>query len=105
MPDEQLWGLKAGGQQQFSGWTVDYAANLAGTEQTETDYRFNPFVYAPSGPNSLTFGYNASNTQLPLYSYMNAAEQTAAFTPSNYALTSFFADNKAHDRPQLRWPD
>ena len=92
-PDEQLWGLKAGGHQDLSAWTLDYDASFAGTRQSETDYRFNPFVYSPSGANSLTFKYDASNTQLPAYQYVNAAEQVQASNPANFALANYNGDN------------
>jgi TonB-dependent receptor len=92
-PHEQLWGFKAGGHHDLNAWTIDYAANFSGTRQSSMDYRFNPFVYSPSGAASLTFKYDASNTELPRYQYVSASEQAAAFNPANYALSGYFADN------------
>lgn len=88
-PDEQLWGLTAGGRHDVNAWTLDYAANVAGTRQSITDYRFNPFVYS----DSLTFKYDASNTEMPRYQYLSANEQARAFDPKNYRLLSYFANN------------
>src|SRR5690242_20253608 len=71
-PTEQLWGLTAGGRQDAGRWTIDYAANWAGTRQSVNDYRFSPFVY--SGGTPIKARYDASNTELPTFQYVNAAQ-------------------------------
>jgi TonB-dependent receptor len=92
-PNEQLWGLTAGGRHDANAWTFDYAANFSGTRQSVSDYRFNPFVYSDTGVNSLTFKYDASNTEMPRYQYISANEQVRAFDPKNFQLRSYFANN------------
>ena len=88
-PTERLWGLTAGGHQEINAWTLDYAANFAGTRQQLTDYRFSPFVYS----DSLTFRYDASNTEMPRYQYVSANEQARAFNPHNFQLANYFVLN------------
>ncbi|HYK82254.1 MAG TPA: TonB-dependent receptor [Gemmatimonadales bacterium] len=93
-PHEQMWGFKGGGRHDLGAWTLDYSANYSGTRQSSVDYRFNPFVYSPTGANSLTFKYDASNTELPRYQYVSAAQQAAAFNPQNFTLSGYFANNE-----------
>ena len=92
-PIEQLWGLTAGARHETGAWTIDYAANFAGTRQSVTDYRSSDFVYQPSGSNSLTFKYDASNPELPTYQYVNAAQAQAATLASNFVLAGYDASN------------
>src|SRR5690348_5660827 len=73
-PVEQLWGFTAGARHETGAWMIDYAANFAGTRQSVTDYRSSPFVYQPTGSNSLTFKYDASNAEMPTYQYINPAQ-------------------------------
>lgn len=92
-PNEGMWGFTAGGRQETGAWTIDYAANWAGTRQNNTDYRFNPFVYQPGATGGAEFNvrYDASDTQIPHYSYLSGADQTRAFNPANYAMQSYDA--------------
>ena len=90
-PVEQLWGLTAGGQHERGAWTIDYAANFAGTRQSVTDYRTSDFGY--TGSNNLTVKYDASNPEMPTYQYMSPAEGQAATSASNFALNGYGASN------------
>jgi TonB-dependent receptor len=93
-PTEQLWGLTAGGRHERGFWSFDYAANYSGTRQSVVDYRSSGFVYAPTGTgNTLTFKYDASNSEMPMYQYVNAAEALAASTPANFVLGGYDANN------------
>ena len=92
-PTEQLWGVTAGGRHERGLWTIEYAANYAGTRQSVVDYRSSGFVYTDTGSKSLTFKYDASNSEMPLYQYVNAAEALAATTPANYLLGGYDASN------------
>ncbi|HEX4574975.1 MAG TPA: DUF2012 domain-containing protein, partial [Gemmatimonadales bacterium] len=92
-PHEQLWGFKAGGHQDLNAWTIDYGANYSGTRQSSIDYRFNPFVYNGSGASVMTVKYDGSNTELPRYQYVSAAQQATAFNPDSFALSGYFANN------------
>ena len=89
-PKEQLWGVTAGGKQDNGQWALDYALNLAGTRQSEVDYRTTPFSYG--GP-ALSLQYNASNITMPMYQYTTPAMATAAATATNYALSGYDATN------------
>ena len=91
-PTEQLWGVTAGGQQESGTWRLDYAANFAGTRQSVNDYRSSPYVFSDAG-NSLTFRYDASNSEMPKYQYLDSADATRANTPGNYALVGYDATN------------
>jgi len=90
-PTEQLWGLTAGGRQERGAWILDYAANFAGTRQSVQDYRSSAFVYADTG--SLTFRYDASNSEMPTYQYLNAAQASMANSPANFVLDGYDANN------------
>jgi len=92
-PVEQLWGVTAGARHERGAWTIDYAANFAGTRQSVTDYRSSDFVYQPTGTNSLTFRYDASNPAMPTYQYLNSTQAQAATLASNFALTGYGASN------------
>jgi TonB-dependent receptor len=92
-PTEQLWGLTAGGLQESGAWRIDYAANFAGTGQAVNDYRSSPYVYSGTGGNSLTFRYDASNSEMPRYQYLDSADAASANTPGNYALVGYDASN------------
>src|SRR5690348_5175216 len=92
-PIEQLWGFTAGARHETGAWMIDYAANFAGTRQSVTDYRSSPFVYQPTGSNSLTFKYDASNAEMPTYQYINPAQAQAATLASNFPLTGYDAGN------------
>lgn len=89
-PTEQLWGLTAGGRHDTGRWTIDYAANWAGTRQSVADYRFSPFVY--SG-NQVQARYDASNTELPTFQYVNAAQAALAVNPDSFTLADYDASN------------
>jgi len=90
-PTEQLWGLTAGGRQERGAWLLDYSANFAGTRQSVRDYRSSAFVYADTS--SFTFRYDASNSEMPRYQYLNAAQAALANTPANYVLDGYDASN------------
>jgi len=88
-PVEQLWGFSAGGRHARGAWLVDYAANVAGTRQSVNDYRTSDFMYG----DSLTFRYDASNSEMPKYQYVSAAEAVRANNPANFVLDGYSASN------------
>ncbi|HYK12021.1 MAG TPA: TonB-dependent receptor [Gemmatimonadales bacterium] len=88
-PTEQLWGMTIGGKQDNGQWFLDYAANLAGTEQNTVDYRSTTFDYGPS----YILAINGSNPEKPAYQYLSGANATDAATATNYGLTNYSSDN------------
>ena len=90
-PLGQLYGGTLGGHTTFHGLDAKLSLNAAGTTSRLRDYRFSPFVY--DGPNGqgLTVAYDASNTQVPTFKYLDASMNTAASTPSNFALSHYFS--------------
>ena len=97
-PREQLWTLTGGGKQSSGAWTMDYAADLSGTRQRSTGYRFSNFDY--TGP-AVDVNYTASGGSLyPQYKFQSGADSTAVSDAANYALGSYFANDhttSAHD--------
>jgi len=90
-PTEQLWGVTAGGRQERGAWVLDYAANFAGTRQSVQDYRSSAFVYSDTA--SLTFRYDASNSEMPKYQYLNPGQAALANSPANFVLDGYDANN------------
>jgi TonB-dependent receptor len=90
-PLGQLYGGTLGGRTRWHGIDTKLSFNAAGTTSRLHDYRFSPFVY--DGPNGqgLTVAYDASNTKVPTYKFADAGMATAASTPSNFALSHYFA--------------
>jgi len=88
-PTEQLWGVTAGARHERGAWTLDYSASYAGTRQSVVDYRSSDFTYG----DSLTVKYDASNSQMPTYQYLNAAEAARANNPANFLLAGYDANN------------
>jgi len=88
-PTEQLWGLTAGARQERGAWTLDYSATYAGTRQSVVDYRSSDFTYG----DSLTVKYDASNSRMPTYQYVSAAEAARATSPANFLLGGYDANN------------
>ena len=88
-PTEQLWGLTAGARQERGPWTLDYSASYAGTRQRVLDYRSSDFTYG----DSLTVKYDASNSRMPTYQYVSAAEAARATSPANFLLGGYDANN------------
>jgi TonB-dependent receptor len=88
-PTEQLWGLTAGARQERGAWTLDYSASYAGTRQRVVDYRSSDFTYG----DSLTVKYDASNSRMPTYQYVSAAEASRATSPANFLLGGYDASN------------
>jgi len=88
-PTEQLWGLTAGARQERGAWTLDYSATYAGTRQRVVDYRSSDFTYG----DSLTVKYDASNSRMPTYQYVSAAEASRATSPANFLLAGYDASN------------
>ena len=86
-PTEQLWGVTAGARQERGAWTLDYSANYAGTRQRVVDYRSSDFTYG----DSLTIRYDASNSRMPTYQYVSAAEAARATDPANFVLGGYDA--------------
>ena len=89
-PTEQLWGFTAGGRQELTGVTLDYAVDYSGTRQAISDYRFSPYRYSGTG-GGLTIHYDASNITVPVYSWINATQAAAVQVPTNFVLSSFDA--------------
>ena len=85
-PKEQLWGLTAGASQSISHASLNYSLDFAGTRQSVVNYRSNPFAFTPSG---LTIRYDGSNSQMPVFQYVNAAQASAAANPANYSLSDY----------------
>jgi TonB-dependent receptor len=88
-PTEQLWGVTAGARHERGAWTLDYSATFAGTRQSVVDYRSSDFTYG----DSLTIKYDASNSQMPTYQYLDAAEAARATNPANFLLDGYDANN------------
>jgi len=89
-PTEQLWGMTLGGRQDNGQWTLDYAANLAGTRQNTVDYRSTTFDYGPSN----ILAVDGSNPQKPAYQFLNGTDAAGAADAANYALTKYSSDNE-----------
>ncbi|HKC48587.1 MAG TPA: TonB-dependent receptor, partial [Gemmatimonadales bacterium] len=87
-PKEQLWGLTAGASQPMGRATLNYSLNLAGTRQSVVNYRSNPFGYT-GDTTGLTIRYNGSNSQMPVYQYLDATQAAAAASPANYSLSDY----------------
>jgi TonB-dependent receptor len=89
-PRESMYGFTTGGSTHFGSVAVKASANVAGTTQHERDYRFSPFVY--DGPNGqgLTVAYDAGNTKVPTFQYVNGGMNAAANTPANFLLNNYF---------------
>jgi TonB-dependent receptor len=88
-PVEQLWGVTGGGRQDRGNWTLEYAAHYSGTRQKVVDYRSSDFVYTLSD----SLPYDASNSRMPMYQYLNAAQAQAAVNPANFLLSGYDASN------------
>lgn len=85
-PMEQLWGMTAGASHPLGRASVNYSLNFAGTRQSVVNYRSNPFGYTGSG---LTIRYDGSNSAMPVYQYVNAAQRDSAGNPANYSLAEY----------------
>lgn len=94
-PVEQLYGGTLSGRTVLHGITSKLTVNASGTTSRLRGYQFSPFIY--DGPNGqgLTVAYNASNTQVPTYTYANSAMATATATPSNFALVNYFTIDRS----------
>jgi TonB-dependent receptor len=89
-PNEQLYGLTAGGTQDHVGpFHLDYAVNAAGTSSYEANYRQSQFNYL--GP--VSYQYQASNVLTPTYTIPNVQESQALLNPANYVLNNWNATN------------
>ena len=88
-PVEQLWGFTGGGRHETGAWLIDYSANFSGTRQSVNDYRTSDFVYG----DSLTFKYDASQSEMPMYQYVTASEAARATNPANFLLSGYSASN------------
>ncbi|HEY2064456.1 MAG TPA: TonB-dependent receptor, partial [Gemmatimonadaceae bacterium] len=88
-PRETMYGFTAGGSTHFGSLEMKVSANIAGTAQHESDYRFSPFIYDGPGGQGLTVSYDASNPKVPTFQYLNGMSG-AANTPSNFALNNYF---------------
>lgn len=89
-PVEQLFGGTLSGRTVLHGITAKLTVNASGTTSRLYGYQFSPFIYDGPGGQGLTVAYNASNTQVPTYAYVNGSMATAAATPSNFFLTHYF---------------
>jgi TonB-dependent receptor len=85
-PKEQLWGMTAGVSQPLGRASLNYSLNLAGTRQSVVNYRSNPFGYSDS---ALTIRYDGSNSQMPVFRYINAQQASAAANPAKYMLSDY----------------
>ena len=85
-PMEQLWGMTAGASHPLGRASLNYSLNLAGTRQSVVNYRSNPFGYTGNG---LTIRYDGSNSAMPVYQYISAAQNDSAGNPGNYALSEY----------------
>ncbi len=88
-PVEQLWGVTGGGRQDRGSWTLEYTAHYSGTRQSVVDYRSTDFVYNLAD----SLRYDASNSRMPMYGYLNAAQAQAAVNPANFLLAGYDASN------------
>lgn len=86
-PTEQLYGFTGGGTKSMGGVDFNLALNYAGTRQSVSDYRTSPFSY--SGADLSGLSLDASNPQVPLYHYQNAADAANAANPQNYTLSRY----------------
>ncbi|MDQ6690708.1 MAG: TonB-dependent receptor [Gemmatimonadota bacterium] len=89
-PRETMYGFTMGGSTRFGTLAIKASANIAGTAQHERDYRFSPFVYDGPGGQGLTVSYDASNTKVPIFQYVDPAMTSAANTPANFLLNNYF---------------
>ena len=86
-----LYGGTLGGHTTFHGLDAKLSLNAAGTTSRLHDYRFSPYVYDGPGGQGLTVAYDATNTTVPTFAYVNPTMRSAAATPSNFALSHYFA--------------
>ena len=99
-PVEQLYGGTLSGRTQFGSLTAKLSVNAAATTSRLKDYRFQPFVYDGPGGQGLTIAYDASNTKVPTYRFLNSGMASAAADPSNFELAHYFTidrETKGHD--------
>jgi TonB-dependent receptor len=86
-PTEQLYGFTGGGTKTLGALDFNLALNYAGTRQNVQDYRTSPFGY--SGENLSGLALDGSNSQVPVYHYLNAADAANATNASSYTLSRF----------------
>jgi TonB-dependent receptor len=86
-PTEQLYGFTGGGAKTIGGLDYNLALSYAGTRQSVSDYRTSPFSY--SGADLSGLSLDASNPQVPVYHYQNAADAANATNAQNYSLSRY----------------
>jgi len=82
-PTEGLFSLTGGGKKLFGGVEVNYGINYSGTSSTSSDANSSAFTYS-----GLTYRYDGTNHDYPTYSYLSAASQATAQSPTNYNFSS-----------------
>jgi TonB-dependent receptor len=92
-PIEHMWGFTTGGKTTWGAFDVRLTGNLSGTSQTESDYRFSPFVYDGPGGQGLTVAYDVSNPKVPTFQFANASMAQAAANPANFFLSHYFTSD------------
>lgn len=94
-PVEQLYGGNLGGRTMLGPVEAKITLNASGTTSHLRDYRFQPFVYDGPGGQGLTFSYDASNTTVPTFAYVNPSMAAAVANPANFALPYYFTIDRA----------
>ena len=83
-PVEELFSLTGGGKGVVGNAELAYAVNYGATRSSSTDYRTSAFEY-----DGLGFKYNGADRNYPSFTFLNAADASAAAAPTNYALKKY----------------
>ena len=83
-PVEDLFSLTAGGKGVIGNAELSYSANYGATRSSSSDYRSSAFEY-----DGLGFKYNGSDRNYPSFTFLNAADASAAASPANFALAKY----------------
>lgn len=98
-PIEQLFGSTLSGRTHFGVFEVRGSLNAGLTDSKQSDYRFHPFVFEGQGGTGITVAYDASNTRVPTFHYLDPSIAAAAADPANFAESRYFTiDSHTHGR-------
>jgi TonB-dependent receptor len=98
-PVEQVFGSTLSGRTHWGVFEVRADLNAGITDATQNDYRFHPFVYNGQGGSGITVAYDASNTKVPTFQFVDPAVAAAADNPANFAESRYFTiDSRTHGR-------
>ncbi|MEO6209855.1 MAG: TonB-dependent receptor [Gemmatimonadaceae bacterium] len=98
-PIEQVYGGTLSGRSHLGVFDLRASFNGAVTRATQQDYRFHPFVFDGQGGSGITVAYDASNTKVPTFHYLDPGVAAAASDPASFAESHYFTiDSRTHGR-------